>query len=96
MIRRVNAEQLNIKLSEFAKEFTLNDRALVAWDQELTMLENKDVNIKLGRKQKKKVYKFSKDFFMIIMHFQLSQIQKFSSVYECSVNKIIFIRTLCI
>ena len=65
MIRRVNAEQLNIKLSEFAKEFTLNDRALVAWDQELTMLENKDVNIKLGRKQKKKVYKFSKDFFSV-------------------------------
>lgn len=53
MTRRVNAEQLNIKLSESAKEFTLNDRALVAWDQELTMLENKDVNIKLGRKQKK-------------------------------------------
>lgn len=42
-------------MSESAKEFTLNDRALVAWDQELTMLENKDVNIKLGRKQKKRI-----------------------------------------
>ena len=55
MTRRVNAEQLNIKLSESAKEFTLNDRALVAWDQELIILENKDVNIKSGRKQKKKI-----------------------------------------
>ena len=49
MIRRVKAEQLNIKLSESAGEFALNDRALIAWDQELTTLENKDVNIKLGR-----------------------------------------------
>lgn len=55
MTRRVNAEQLNIKLSESAKEFTLNDRVLVAWDQELIILENKDVNIKSGRKQKKKI-----------------------------------------
>lgn len=56
MTRRVNAEQLNIKLSESAGEFALNDRALIAWEQELTMLENKDVNIKLGRKQKIYIY----------------------------------------
>lgn len=58
MIRRVKAEQLNIKLSESAGEFALNDRALIAWDQELTTLENKDVNIKLGRKQKKYIERY--------------------------------------